>query len=119
MKLGVSFPTAEIGTDRGAIRSFLQTVDELGFDHLTNIDHVLGVDEAGIGLPAGDGPLEHALAVDHEVDLLEHLADPPVTDRGEVYVRHVRASQFPARSAATRSRSIVPRRVMVGCTIVT
>jgi probable F420-dependent oxidoreductase len=46
MRVGVSFPFAEIGTDRGAIRAFLEAADELGYDYLTNIDHVLGIDEA-------------------------------------------------------------------------
>lgn len=45
MQLGVSFPLFEIGTDPGPIKAFLQAVDDLGFDYLTNIDHVLGVDK--------------------------------------------------------------------------
>jgi probable F420-dependent oxidoreductase len=45
MELGVSFPIFEIGTDPGPIKAFLQAVDDLGFDYLTNIDHILGVDE--------------------------------------------------------------------------
>jgi probable F420-dependent oxidoreductase len=45
MQLGVSFPIFEIGTDPGAIRAFLRAGDDLGFDYLTNIDHVLGVDK--------------------------------------------------------------------------
>src|SRR5579863_9320419 len=45
MQLGVSFPIFEIGTDVGRIKAFLQAVDGLGFDYVTNIDHVLGVDK--------------------------------------------------------------------------
>ncbi len=45
MQVGFSFPLFEVGTDPGAIKSLLQAVDQLGFDYLTNIDHVLGVDQ--------------------------------------------------------------------------
>ena len=44
MEVGVSFPLFEVGTDPGGIKSLLQAVDHLGFDYLSNIDHVLGVD---------------------------------------------------------------------------
>jgi probable F420-dependent oxidoreductase len=45
VQLGVSFPLFEIGTDPGPIKAFLQAADDLGYDYLTNIDHVLGVDK--------------------------------------------------------------------------
>ena len=44
MKLGVTFPQTEIGTDPGAIREFAQVVEDLGFNHLLVYDHVLGAD---------------------------------------------------------------------------
>ena len=44
MKLGVTFPQTEIGTDPGAIREFAQAVEGLGFNHLLVYDHVLGAD---------------------------------------------------------------------------
>jgi len=49
MRIGVAFPTTEIGTDPVAIRDFAQAVEDLGYDHLTIIDHVLqaGRPEAG------------------------------------------------------------------------
>jgi probable F420-dependent oxidoreductase len=49
MRIGVAFPTTEIGTDPAAIRDFAQTVEELGYDHITIIDHVLQARK-----PAGD-----------------------------------------------------------------
>ena len=61
--------------------------------------------------PHADGPVEHPLLVDHEVDLLEHPPDPLVADGFEVYVRHVRASHLPARRAVDQ---IVDRRDVVG-----
>ena len=41
MRIGVAFPTTEIGTDPAAIRDFAQAAESLGFDHITAIDHVL------------------------------------------------------------------------------
>jgi probable F420-dependent oxidoreductase len=46
MQIGVVFPQTEIGRDRGAIRSYGQRVEELGFTHLLAYDHVLGADPA-------------------------------------------------------------------------
>lgn len=42
MKIGVSLPQTDIGTDPSTLRDFAQTVEELGFDHLVIYDHVLG-----------------------------------------------------------------------------
>jgi probable F420-dependent oxidoreductase len=42
MDLGVVFPTAEIGTDPGAIRAYAQAVEDLGITRLVTYDHVLG-----------------------------------------------------------------------------
>ena len=42
MKLGLSFPQTEIGTDPIVIKDFLQAAEELGYDFVTFVDHVLG-----------------------------------------------------------------------------
>jgi len=44
VNIGVVFPQTEIGADRGAIRSYAERVEELGFTHLLAYDHVLGAD---------------------------------------------------------------------------
>jgi probable F420-dependent oxidoreductase len=44
MRLGVVFPSYEIGNDPGLIRDFAQAAEELGYTHLVVYDHVLGVD---------------------------------------------------------------------------
>src|SRR5919198_6736691 len=44
VKVGAIFPQTEIGTDLGAIRAFVQTVEELGYDSIFIADHVLGAD---------------------------------------------------------------------------
>lgn len=49
MKIGVSFPTTEIGNDPYVMRDFAQAVEGLGYDYITAIDHVLQARR-----PAGD-----------------------------------------------------------------
>jgi len=44
VRLGAVFPQTEIGTDPGGIRTFAETIEEVGFDHLLVYDHVLGAD---------------------------------------------------------------------------
>jgi probable F420-dependent oxidoreductase len=44
MKIGAVLPHNEIGTDPGAIRSYLQGVEALGMTHLLIYDHVMGAD---------------------------------------------------------------------------
>lgn len=46
MRIGVSFPLTEIGKDPAVIGGFVQSVEALGYDHLTCIDHVLGAGKA-------------------------------------------------------------------------
>jgi probable F420-dependent oxidoreductase len=44
VRIGVVFPTYEIGNDPGLIRDFAQTAEDAGYTHLVVYDHVLGVD---------------------------------------------------------------------------
>ena len=46
MRVGVVFPQLESGTDVGAIREYLQAVEQLGYVHLVAYDHVLGADSS-------------------------------------------------------------------------
>ncbi len=57
MQLGAIFPQTEIGRDPGALRSYAQAVEEMGFDHLAIYDHVLGADPAN--RPGWRGPYTH------------------------------------------------------------
>ena len=41
MKIGIHFPQAEIGADHNVIRDFVQTAEELGFNHVNVPDHVV------------------------------------------------------------------------------
>ena len=42
MQIGMVFPQAEIGPDRGAVKAIAQTAENLGYSHLLAYDHVLG-----------------------------------------------------------------------------
>ena len=50
------FPQTESGTDIGAIREYLQAVEQLGYVHLVAYDHVLGADRAS--RPDWKGPYD-------------------------------------------------------------
>jgi probable F420-dependent oxidoreductase len=41
VKIGVAFPTTEIGNNPADIRTFVQGVEDMGYDYLTCIDHVI------------------------------------------------------------------------------
>jgi probable F420-dependent oxidoreductase len=57
MKIGVVFPTTEIGNDPAVIRDFAQAAEDLGYDSLLTYDHVLGAVHAG-RKPALTGPYD-------------------------------------------------------------
>ena len=40
MRIGVGFPTVEIGADLAVVRDFVHTAEELGYTHLRILDHV-------------------------------------------------------------------------------
>lgn len=42
MKIGVTFPQSEIGSDPAVIRDYAQAAEELGYNHILVFDHVLG-----------------------------------------------------------------------------
>lgn len=44
MKLGAIFPQTEIGADPGAVRAYVQAVEDRGYNHLVIYDHILGAD---------------------------------------------------------------------------
>jgi probable F420-dependent oxidoreductase len=44
MKIGAILPQLEIAADPGAIREWVNAVEEMGFDHVVAYDHVVGAD---------------------------------------------------------------------------
>jgi probable F420-dependent oxidoreductase len=67
MRIGVVFPQTEIGADAGAVRSYAEHVEGLGYAHLLAYDHVVGAD-----------PLVHA-GWDGFYDLHDTFHEPLVT----------------------------------------
>ena len=79
MKLGVSFPQTEIGTDPLIIKDFIQAAEDLGYDFITFVDHVLG-EEAPRGASfAGKYTREYMF---HEVMVLMGYAAAVTTKIG-------------------------------------
>jgi len=42
VRIGAMFPTTEIGGDPAGIREWAQAVEDLGYDHIFAVEHVLG-----------------------------------------------------------------------------
>lgn len=63
MKLGVTFPQTEIGTNPDVIRDYAQAAEDLGYNHILVYDHVLGANPAS--RPDWSGPYTH-LSLFHE-----------------------------------------------------
>jgi probable F420-dependent oxidoreductase len=42
MKIGVTFPQIEFGSDPAALRDYAQTAENLGYNHILAYDHILG-----------------------------------------------------------------------------
>lgn len=80
MKLGAVLPHHEIGTDPGAIRAYLQGVEEIGMTHLLIYDHVLGAER---DRPEGfEGPYDNEVAFHEPLTFLAFAA--AVTTRLEL-----------------------------------
>jgi probable F420-dependent oxidoreductase len=54
MKVGVSFPQAEAGSDVGFLRDFIQTAEDLGYAYITAPEHVVQA-----GVPEGTSFAKH------------------------------------------------------------
>jgi probable F420-dependent oxidoreductase len=72
MELGAVLPHAEIGNDPGAIRAYLQGLEELGVSHLLIYDHVLGAER---DRPEGfQGPYDSEVAFHEPLTFLAFAA---------------------------------------------
>jgi probable F420-dependent oxidoreductase len=58
MKIGVTFPQTEIGSDPAVLRDYAQTAEDLGYDHILAYDHVLGA-QPGDHRPGWSGPYNY------------------------------------------------------------
>jgi probable F420-dependent oxidoreductase len=73
VKLGAIFPQTEIGTDLGAIRAFVQAVEDLRYDSIFIADHVLGADPQFHQHPSL-GRYSHKSVVHEPLTLMAYLA---------------------------------------------
>ena len=71
-RVGVSFPTTEIGTDAYVIRDFAQAVEEMGYHQLAAYDHVVGANVAS--RPGWTGPYTHETPFHEPLVLFSYLA---------------------------------------------
>ncbi len=72
MKIGVVFPQTEFGNDPGAIRTYAQTVEALGYQHILAYDHVLG---ANPNRPGGwQGPYTYQTSFHEPFILFSYMA---------------------------------------------
>ena len=72
MRVGVIFPTAEIGADPVAIKDYAQAAESMGFTHLIAFDHVLGGNRAS--RPGWKAPYDHTVAFHEPFVLFGYLA---------------------------------------------
>jgi probable F420-dependent oxidoreductase len=66
MKIGVGIPEQSIGFDPAVLRDYAVTAEELGFDYLTCIDHVLGTPHEDRDPPFPEGGIYTEKSVFHE-----------------------------------------------------
>jgi probable F420-dependent oxidoreductase len=72
MKIGVIFPTLELGNDPLVIRDYAQTVEALGYHHILVLDHIVGFDRPDVVSVLG--PLTHRSLIHEPFVLLGYLA---------------------------------------------
>lgn len=73
MKLGVVFPSTDIGNDPVLIRDFAQTAEELGYSYLLLPDHVIGAVQADRDPPL-QGPYDEDTPFHEPLILFSYLA---------------------------------------------
>ncbi len=73
MELGAIFPQTEMAPDPGAVREFMQGLEDLGYDHMFIADHVLGADPAYHSHPSL-GRYSHHSVIHEPLTLLAYVA---------------------------------------------
>ena len=72
MKIGVTFPQTEIGSDPAAVLDYAQAAEGLGYSHLVVFDHVLGANAAS--RPGWSGAYQHTDSFYEPFALFGYLA---------------------------------------------
>lgn len=101
MKIGVSLPQMDIGTDPIIVRDFAQAAEEIGFDHLAVYDHVVGVNPTSY--PDWSGPYTSDHAFHDPFALLGYLAGQTthITLTTHILILPQRQTALVARQAAS------------------
>ncbi len=73
MELGAIFPQTEISSDPGAVREFVQALEEMNYDHIFIADHVLGADPDHYDHPSL-GRYSHQSVIHEPLTLLAYIA---------------------------------------------
>jgi len=72
MRVGVTLPQTEMSSDPIAIRDYVQAVEQLGYDHIKSLDHVLGAN--AVSRPGWQGPYDHTDLIHEPFVLFGYLA---------------------------------------------
>jgi probable F420-dependent oxidoreductase len=72
MRVGVTLPQTEMGTDPIAIGDYVRAIEDLGYDHIQCLDHVLGANSAS--RPEWRGPYDHEDLIHEPLILYGFLA---------------------------------------------
>ncbi len=107
MKIGTFFPQLEFGTDPGLIREFGVMTEELGYDFLEAMEHIIGVNPAS--RPGFSGPYDHTCEFHEPFVLLSYIA--AVTQRIELATAIL---VLPQRQTALMAKQVAQLDVLSG-----
>ena len=107
MRVGVTLPQTEMGSDPVAIRDYVQAVEQLGYGHILSLDHVLGANAAS--RPGWEGPYDHTDLIHEPFVLLGYLA--AVTQRIELVAAVI---ILPQRQTALVAKQVAEIDVLSG-----
>lgn len=103
MKIGLVFPTCDIGSDPIAIRDYVQAAEGLGYDSLLCFDHVLGAVHADREPPL-PGPYDETFPFHEPIVLLAWIA--ALTQRIELATGVLVLSQRPTALVAKQAAEL-------------
>ncbi len=107
MRVGVTLPQTEMGTDPIAVRDYVQAVEQLGYHHINSLDHVLGANAAS--RPDWQGPHDHNDLIHEPFVLFGYLA--AITNKVELSTTVV---ILPQRQTALVAKQVAEIDVLSG-----
>ena len=73
MQVGVAFPTTEIGSDPAGVRAYVRAAEDMGYDYLGILDHVVGADPQ-FHPELGQPPFTHRSFLHEPLTLMGYIA---------------------------------------------